>query len=60
MRLIRLMSEAPPRKRIIWLPHRTSSQWDQAYRAMVHHYFRVAAKRKVEAYKRWAVYTVME
>ena len=59
-RLVRLMSAAPNKPEVKMLSHRTSYMWDQAYRAIISHYFRVAAKRKTEAYQRWAVYTVME
>jgi len=57
MRIIRLMSTAPVRKRqSIYKPVLTESQWRSRYSALVWWYFR---KAKQDSYKTFAVFTVL-
>jgi hypothetical protein len=57
MRIVRLMSTAPVRKRQrVYKKVLTESQWKARYRALVWWYFR---KAKQDSYKNFAVFTVL-
>ena len=57
MRIVRLMSTAPVRKRqSLYKKVLTESQWKARYRKLVWWYFR---KAKQDSYKNFAVFTVL-
>jgi len=57
MRIVRLMSTAPVRKRkSLYKKVLTESQWRSRYSALVCWYFR---KAKQDSYKNFAVFTVL-
>jgi hypothetical protein len=57
MRIVRLMSTAPVRKRkSVYKKVLTESQWRARYRKLVWWYFR---KAKQDSYKNFAVFTVL-
>jgi hypothetical protein len=60
MRIVRLMSSAPVRKRkSVYKKVLTESQWKARYRLLVWWYFRKAEKRRILDYQKFARFTVL-
>ena len=60
MRIVRLMSTAPVRKRqSVYKKVLTESQWNARYRKLVWWYFKKAEQSKNRDYQKFAVFTVL-